>query len=254
MKAASLKAAPTKSPIVLVHGAWHGGWCWARVRPHLEAAGHRVFTPSLTGLGERMHLRDPVPGLATHVADIINLVEAEELRDAVLVGHSYAGMVITGAADTLRERLRHLVYLDAAVPADGQTFASFVPGLTAEEIRRRESVFRSMAPDGVWLPSVTPAAVGVTDPHDVQWMMRRLCPHPLRSWLDPVALPNGGHTGIRKTYVMAADPPTTMMGYPRVAEVARMDDEWSVREIGCGHDMMITNPVQTARFILEAIA
>jgi pimeloyl-ACP methyl ester carboxylesterase len=243
-----------KPSIVLVHGAWHGGWCWAPVRSHLEAAGHRVFTPSLTGLGERMHLGDPVPGLATHVADIVNLIEAEELRNVVLVGHSYAGMVITGAADAVRGRLRHLVYLDAAVPADGQTFASFVPGLAAEDIRRRESAFRAMSPDGLWLPPVAPAVVGVTEPHDVQWLKRRLGPHPLRSWLEPVALPNGGYAGIRKTYVVATNPPTTTMGYPLVAEIARADGEWSVRDIACGHDMMIVDPTTTARFILEAAA
>jgi pimeloyl-ACP methyl ester carboxylesterase len=243
-----------KSPIVLVHGAWHGGWCWAPVRPHLEAAGHRVFTPSLTGLGERAHLCEPVPGLATHVADIVNLIETEELRDVVLVGHSYAGMVITGAADALRERLRHLVYLDAAVPADGQTFASFVPGLGAADIHRRESAFRAMSPDGLWLPPVAPAVIGVTDTQHVQWLKRRLRAHPLRTWLEPLGLPNGGHAGTRKTYVVAADPPTSAMGYPRVADRAREDGEWNVRDIACGHDMMIVDPVQTATFILEAAA
>ena len=195
-----------------------------------------------------------MPGLATHVADIVNLIEAEELLDVVLVGHSYAGMVITGAADALRGRVRHLVYLDAAVPGDGQTFASFVPGLTAEDIRRRESAFRAMSPDGLWLPPVAPAVVGVTDPHDVQWLKRRLGPHPLRTWLEPVALPNGGHAGIRKTYVAATNPPTATMGYPRVADIARADGEWSVRDIDCGHDMMIVAPMKTATFILEAAA
>lgn len=242
------------SPIVLVHGAWHGGWCWGKVRPRLEAAGHRVFAPSLTGLGDREHLRDPVPSLVTHVADIVKLVEAEELRDVVLVGHSYGGMVITGAADALRDRIRRLVYLDAAVPADGQTFASFVPGIAPEDVLRREAAFRSMAPDGNWLAPVPPAMVGVSDPDDVAWLQRRLRPHPLRTWLDPVALPLGGHSGIPKTYVMAANPPTTAMGYPRVAEIARSGGEWSCREIDCGHDMMVVAPEQTAALIAEAAA
>ncbi len=243
-----------KLPIVLVHGAWHGGWCWEKVRPHLEAAGHRVFAPSLTGLGDREHLRDPVPSLYTHVADIVGLVEAEELDTVVLVGHSYGGMVVTGAADELRGRVHHLVYLDAAVPSDGQTFASFVPGISPQEVSRRESVFRSMAPDGAWLLPVAPAAVGVNDADDVQWLQRRLRPRPLRTWLDPIALPHGGHAGIRKTYVMATHPPTAAMGYPRVAAAMRASDDWSCREIACGHDMMVAAPRHTAELIAEAAA
>lgn len=242
------------SPIVLVHGAWHGGWCWDKVRPRLEAAGHRVLAPSLTGLGEREHLRDPVPSLATHVADIVNLVEAEELRDVVLVGHSYGGMVITGAADALRGRVRHLVYLDAAVPADGDNLASFVPGVTPEEVRRRETAFHAMAPDGAWLPPLAPALVGVGDPADAQWLQRRLRAHPLRTWLDRIRLRHGGHAGIRKTYVVAADPPTVAMGYPRMAEALRADREWTCHEIACGHDMMVSEPVRTATLIAEAAA
>ena len=243
-----------KSSIVLVHGAWHGGWCWDKVRPRLEAAGHRVLAPSLSWLGDREHLRHPVPSLGTHVTDIVNLVEAAELLDVVLVGHSYGGMVITGAADALRDRIRHLVYLDAAVPADGQTFASFVPGIAPEDVVRREAAFRSMAPDGSWLAPVPPGMVGVSDPDDVLWLQRRLRPHPLRTWLDPVALPHGGHTGLPKTYVMAANPPTTAMGYPRVAEIARGGGEWTCREIDCGHDMMVVDPERTAAFIAEAAA
>lgn len=239
-------------PIVLVHGAWHGGWCWDKVRPLLEAAGHRVLTPTLSGLADGEPLRSPVPSLATHVADIVDLVEAERLRDVVLVGHSYGGMVITGAADALRDRIRHLVYLDAAVPADGQTFASFVPGIAQEDVLRREAAFRSMAPDGSWLPPVPPGMVGVSEPEDVEWLNRRMRPHPLRTWLDPIALPHGGHSGLPKTYVMAANPPTTAMGYPRVAEIARRGGEWRCREIDCGHDMMVVDPEQTATFIAEA--
>jgi hypothetical protein len=163
-------------------------------------------------------------------------------------------MVITGAADALRDRIRHLVYLDAAVPADGQTFASSVPGIAPEDVLRREAVFRSMAPDGNWLAPVPPGMVGVSDPDDVAWLQRRLRPHPLRTWLDPVALPHGGHSGIPKTYVMAANPPTTAMGYPRVAEIARGGGEWSCREIDCGHDMMVVAPGQTAALIAEAAA
>src|SRR5438128_128006 len=100
---------------VLVHGAWHGGWCWKRVTPLLRAAGHEVYATTLTGLGERVHLASPNVGLALHVQDVVGVLEYEDLRDVILVGHSYGGIVISGVADRVPERLRHLVYLDALV-------------------------------------------------------------------------------------------------------------------------------------------
>ena len=109
---------------VLVHGAWHGGWCWREVAGRLQSAGHRVFAPTLTGLADRSHLLTRETGLETHILDIVNLLEWEELDDAVLCGHSYGGMVVTGAADRAAGRLRALVYLDA-----------FVPGRRAKPVR-----------------------------------------------------------------------------------------------------------------------
>lgn len=240
------------SPIVLVHGAWHGGWCWSKIRPLLEAAGFRVFTPTLTGLGERAHLGHPLPSLRTHIEDIVGLITAEELEGVVLVGHSYAGMVVTGVADQLREHIRHLVYLDAAVPSDGDSFASHIPGMNAEAVGRRIAAFKGMASDGAWLPPPSPQVVGVADPEDVAWLERRLTPHPLPTWLDPLPLPNTGHAGIPKTYVLATKPMTSVMGYPAHAEIAKLGGEWSLREIGCGHDMMVAAPARTAELIIEA--
>src|SRR5437660_801825 len=106
---------------VLVHGAWHGGWCWRKLMPLLRSAGHAVWTPTLTGLGERAHLGNPDVGLSTHVQDVVNVLEYEDLSNVVLVGHSYGGMVITGVAHQMPGRLAHLVYLDAFVPKDGQS-------------------------------------------------------------------------------------------------------------------------------------
>lgn len=240
-------------PIVLVHGAWHGGWCWSRVVPHLQGTGAKVFATTLTGLGERAHLRAGPPGLETHIADIIGLIETEELQDVILVGHSYAGMVITSVADRLKPRIGRLVYLDAAVPSHGDDFASHIPGIPPAEAERRRAVFRTMARDGVWLPPPTPAQVGVTAPEDVAWLTQRLTAHPLRSWLDPVTLKNGGHAGIPKTYVLVTRPPTTLMGYPVHGEAARRaGGEWSYREIACGHDLMVVEPRRTAELIQEA--
>jgi pimeloyl-ACP methyl ester carboxylesterase len=239
-------------PFVLVHGAWHGGWCWHRVRQHLEAAHARVYAPTLTGLGERSHLREPVPSLAQHIEDVLRVLEWEELEDVVLVGHSLAGMVISGVADRAGERLRRLVYLDAAVPRDGDDFASHVPGITPEQVLRRRDAFRRLAPDGMWIPPPAPEIVGVTDPSDVAWLKRRLTAHPLRTWLDPVHLPLGKARGIPKTYILATRPPNALMGYPLHGEAAKRGGEWTYREIACGHDMMIVDAAGTAELLLEA--
>jgi pimeloyl-ACP methyl ester carboxylesterase len=222
------------------------------VRRILEERGAVVFTPTLTGLGERAHLVSPVPSLETHIEDVVRLIDAEELHDVVLVGHSYAGMVITGVADRIKTKLRHLVYLDAAVPADGQDFADAIPGIGAEMVEARRAAFRRLSPDGVWLPPFPAATVGVTEPGQAAWLERRMTRHPLRTWLDPLHFSNGGHAGVPKTYVVVTDPPTTRMGYPAHAEIARRGGEWRCAEIACGHDMMVVRPNETADLLLES--
>ena len=144
---------------VLVHGGWLGAWCWRRVRPLLQAAGYEVFAPTLTGLGERAHLLSPDIGLMTHVQDVVGLIEAEELQDIVLVGQSYAGMVITGVADRVPERLSHVVYLDAFVPRDGQSLADLVG---PEMMANLEQAARAQG-SGWRVPPLPPQACGVTD-------------------------------------------------------------------------------------------
>ena len=118
---------------VLVHGAWHGGWCWSRVARRLRAAGHEVHTPTLTGLGDRSHLMSRSVNLQTHVQDVANLLHWEELNDIVLCGHSYGGMVITGVANRLAKRIKSLVYLDAFVPENGQAVLDFMPADRVEQ-------------------------------------------------------------------------------------------------------------------------
>ncbi|MBX3505391.1 MAG: alpha/beta hydrolase [Parvibaculum sp.] len=245
-----------KSPIVVVHGAWHGGWCWDLVRPLLEAEGHRVFSPTLTGCGGRAHLRHPVPGLETHIEDVLGVIESHELRNAVLVGHSYGGMVVTAVADRAKDKVSRIVYIDAAVPRDGDDFASRIPDAPADSVERMREAFRGLAPDGEWIPAMPPEVVGV-DPANTEmadWLRRRLTPHPVRSWLEPVRFVNGGTEGIAKTYVVCTAPPTALMGYTLHAEEARKGGDWTCREIACGHDTMILKPEETARLILEAAA
>lgn len=120
----NLEKPDTIHTYVLVHGAWHGGWCWRDVRAGLEALGHTVYAPTLTGLAEKAHLLTPQVGLNTHIADVVSVIKDNDLANIILVGHSYGGMIITGVADTLKQRIEHIIYLDAALPKDGQTMIS----------------------------------------------------------------------------------------------------------------------------------
>jgi pimeloyl-ACP methyl ester carboxylesterase len=228
---------------VLVHGANLGGWCWDAVRSRLERQGHSVLTPTLPDDG------DPPPTLAAQIDFVAGFLNAEDLRNIVLVGHSYAGMIVTGVADQVAGRIAHLVYLDAAVPSDGDDFASWVPGLTTAEAESRRAFFRGLSSDGIWLPP--PPLVGITDPTEKATIAPRLVRHPLETWLEPIRLTNCDG-GVPKTYVVATSPPTGIMGYPRFAEAARQRDGWTVREIHTGHAMMLTAPDATTDLLLEA--
>lgn len=243
----------TAPTFVLVHGAWHGGWCWRAVAQRLLATGARVHMPTLTGLGERAHLHEPVPGLYTHIDDVAGLIETEELEDVVLVGHSYAGMVITGVADRLAGRVRHLVYLDAAVPRDGDDFISQHPGLDQAAATQRRQALTDLADGTGWLPPYPPDVMGVTDPATAAWLRRRLRPHPLRSWLEPLRMTHSGGAMIPRTYVLATDPPTEAMGYPLHGAQARDNAEWHYREIACGHNMMVIDPAATSEILRQAV-
>jgi pimeloyl-ACP methyl ester carboxylesterase len=155
-----------KTTYILVHGAWHGSWCWKRVRAALQSAGHNVFTPTLTGLGERSHLNSAAVDLSTHIADIVNLIKWEELSDVVLCGHSYAGCVITGVADQIPDRIRALVFLDAFVLENGESLIDTVPSEVAQAI-----CDQAKATGEGWKVNPVPAhLVGVRDPHDVAWV------------------------------------------------------------------------------------
>lgn len=239
---------------VLVHGAWHGGWCWRDVVPLLQVRGARVFTPTLTGLAERAHLRTPTPTLSTHIEDVARLIECEELQNVVLVGHSYGGMVITGVADRLASRLRHLVYLDAAVPDDGETMITQMPGISRDEARATEAQIRSFAA-GDWLPPFPPAMLGVpeSDSASTAWLTRRMTPHPLPTWLEPIRLPNGA-ARLPSTFILCTAPILPQSAVAEHAARIRADrsGRWRYRELATGHEAMVTAPRQTADLLLEA--
>jgi pimeloyl-ACP methyl ester carboxylesterase len=236
--------------IILVHGAWHGGWCWDRVAPTLEAAGCTVVAPTLPGL-ESGEGDGPAPSLDDHVAAVAAGID-QLAGPVLLVGHSYGGMVVTGALGQRRDRVRGIAYLDAAVPGDGQSFASHIPGIDAEAIGRREAAFRAMAGGGDWIAVPPFEVIGITDQQDKDWMKPRLRPHPLRTWLEPLHGSADALANVAKTYVLATNPPTDIMGYPIHGQIAAAADDWTYREIATGHEVMIHEPERTAAIILEA--
>ncbi len=235
---------------VLVHGAWHGGWCWRRVADVLRGRGHTVFAPSLTGLGDRAHLFSKDISLQTHVQDILSLVESEELGDFVLVGHSYGGFVISGVADTLRERVSHYVYLDGSVPPDMSTGASFSwAGFNPPEARgaRLKSVREKGG--GVGLPAPPAGAFAVTEPSQVAWLERRMRPMPLQTYLETFTFKHSGSNGLKRTYIASVKPLYDLL--VPTHERVRCDKSWCFTTLEEGHDSMVTAPDALASRLMK---
>lgn len=236
---------------VLVHGAWHGGWCWARVAPLLVAAGHRVVAPTLTGLGDRAHLFSASVDLATHVRDVLAAIDCDEPPGRLIaVAHSYAGNLMAGVADALRDRIDHYVYLDAVVPPDGVARWSWSDFATPALAQAREQDIATRGAGVALPPPASADAFGIVDPADAAWVMRRLRPMPAGCWRGSIELPNGGARGLRRRYVAATAPAYAPVA-PVVARV-RQDPEWTVTTIDAGHDMMVTAPAALARVLLDA--
>ncbi len=219
---------------VLVHGAWHGAWCWKRVLPGLWAEGHRAFAVTLSGVGERAHLLSPAITLDTHIADVSAVIDAEELRDAVLVGHSYAGMVITGVAAHLAEanRLRHLVYLDAVVPSPGESWSS---GHSAEtRAARRQSIAEHGA-----LPPPDPGAFGLVGA-DHAWVARHQTAQPGGVYDAPLHFDPLRVARWPRSFIDCTAPALATIALMR--QRVRSEPGWNIVEIATGHDAMISAP------------
>jgi pimeloyl-ACP methyl ester carboxylesterase len=227
---------------VLVHGAWHGGWCWDRVVPLLRGQRHEVHAPTLTGLSERAHLLSPTVGLDTHVEDIVRLVDVLDLRDVILVGHSYAGQIITAVADRRPEAVAKRVYLDAFVGEDGETAVSLQPETVAHHWSE------SAAEQGFgWLVPVRKLQVlGVTEQADVDWLTPRLTPHPWKTYTDPLRL-TGAVDAVAAAFIECVD---WMRVFEGQAVRARAKG-WPVHELPTGHEAMVTAPEALATMLHE---
>lgn len=238
------------STYLLVHGAWHSGQCWERVVPLLASAGHRVAAPTLTGYGDTAHLLSPEVGLDTHVEDVVTLITEEDLTEVILVGHSYAGLVISSAANRIPDRVAHLVYLDAMVPEDGETAVDVLPVAQAQIDRALES-------DSGWrippLPELPPPTglFGVTDPADVAWLRTMLSDQPVRCLQQPVRLDNPAVNTIPRTHIHCVVGEPEGLARRPVPAIQPNGTPSQVWELATGHDCMITTPVDLAELLLK---
>jgi pimeloyl-ACP methyl ester carboxylesterase len=236
---------------VLVHGAWHGGWCWRDTAAELRKAGHQVFTPTHTGVGERSHQSAESITLETHIRDVCGCIEAEELNDVVLVGHSYGGMVITGVADRMAARIRSLVYLDAFVPEHGDSLIGLIDkALPAEVAAQFVGGFRGAALEGrSGLMQPIPAEVFNVAQANRAWVDRRCVPQALATFEMPLLL-GGDHAKVKQRLYILADgwEPSPFRHFARQAEDK---NGWRVAKLACSHDVMVDMPKELAQELLS---
>jgi pimeloyl-ACP methyl ester carboxylesterase len=230
---------------VLVHGAWHGGWCWQRVADRLRGGGHTVFTPTLTGLGERSHLLRAGIDLGTHITDIVNVMKWEGLSDVVLCGHSYGGFVISGVAEQMAPAIRSIIFLDAFVPRNGES----VLDLTGPAVQ--EGVRNALQRGDISIPPRAAEAFGVNEA-DRAWVDRLCVGQPIGTFTDKIALTGARDRIARKSYIRAksyANP-----GFDRALGEVRSDPSWRSYEVPSGHDVMVDMPERLTEILLEVAA
>ena len=229
---------------VLLHGSFHGAWCWRRVAPLLRARGHEVFTPTQTGVGERAHLLRSDITLDIFVQDLVAVLEAEELEDAVLVGHSFGGNAITGAAARVPERIRSLIYLDSVIPVSGH---SALDGVMPEVAATRRQ--QAALTGGLSIPPPEPDFFGIPPGPEADWVRRRMTPQPFGAYDSALTFDGPPGNGLPATYVFCTDPIYTTLEPSR--ERARALEGWAWRELAASHDAMVTHPDATAALLME---
>jgi pimeloyl-ACP methyl ester carboxylesterase len=236
-------------PFVLVHGGRHGGWCWARVATLLREAGHDVYTPTLTGLGERAHLLRPDIGLETHIQDLVAVFEFEEITDVVLVGHSYGGCVVAGAMEQIADRVRSLVFIEALVPQSGESMFDIVD----PEIKRGLRRLAERDGEGWYLPASDASFYGISEPADVAWVNGKLTAQPLKTYTDPIGVAEHvwAHPGM---FIECSPSQLTPDMLQRMRARAKVQPRFTYRIIECAHDMMVTEPELLTALLLDEVA
>jgi pimeloyl-ACP methyl ester carboxylesterase len=230
---------------VLVHGAWHGSWCWARVRKALRQQGHEVFTPTLTGVGERSHLLSPQINLDTHIDDVVNLIRWEELTNVILCGHSYGGCVITGVADRIPDRIANLVYVDAFLPHHGESLHDTLP----PDQRNLQVELARQHGDGWKVPPIPGEIFGV-NPIDRAWMDRQCTVQSIATFQQALEL---RATNAKKpsTFILAEGWAGSPI--PKFYERAKAKG-WKTLSVPCGHDVMLDQPRELTAILLAEIS
>lgn len=228
--------------IVLVHGAWHGGWCWDGVVPLLEARGHSVYAPTLTGLGDKSHLLDPDVSIETFVRDVAGCLEGVAGNEIVLVGHSFAGTVLSALAEMMPQRLGRLIYLDALmVEAGVAPFDQFSPEVQASRHRKAQETS-----GGLSLPPPRPDMLGITDEALAAEVEPRLTPHPFRTFTDPAPFTGPVGNGLDCVYVQCVDPIYAPL---EASRAWARQAAWPIHDLTSGHDCMLISPDETAALI-----
>jgi pimeloyl-ACP methyl ester carboxylesterase len=235
-------ATPAAKTFVLVHGAWHGGWCWRRVSDLLERQGHKVFAPTLTGLGERSHLMSKDIRLATHVTDVVNHIKWEGLEGVVLCGHSYGGMVVSGVAEQMADKISSIVFLDAFVPQNGEALADLTGAATLDLLRA------ATERGDIGIPARTAASFNVNE-RDRAWVDALCVPQPINTFLDKMTLASARERIAKKSYIRALN--NANPGFDKAMARAKADPSWRTYEVACGHDVMVDMPERLAEILLE---
>lgn len=232
---AAFAQAPKPATFVLVPGAWHGAWCYRRVADLLIARGHKVHALTLTGLGDRVHLASDAVNMDTHIADVVNFVKWEDLNNFVLVGHSYGGLPITGAADQIGDKISSIVYLDAFIPEDGQSMVDIVK--------------RPVPATGTAPPF--PAKAFKVNEKDEAWVNAKMTPQPVNTYAQKIKVAGAYKKIARKTYVRSLQ--FNNPAFQVLYEALKQDAAWKTHTLDCGHDMMVDRPEELAG-ILETSA
>ena len=237
------EAQGAQKTFVLVHGAWHGGWCWRRVADLLERQGHKVYTPTLTGLGERSHLMRADISLDTHITDVVNVIKWEDLHGICLVAHSYGGWPVSGALEQIGDRVAAIVFLDAFVPEDGQKGFDFASDFS------RKGTIEAQQKGEISRPAPPASAFHVND-KDIAWVQSKLTPQPLALAFSTIKLTGAREKVAKKTYIRA--PAYPQPGFDTYYAEKKADPSWRTYEVNCGHDVMVDAPERLTEMLLES--